>query len=137
MERPARIIRRAVKVRLRQDFSVQLSFLNNNSATSTDCDFFENSWKYLTKHPMPTDCNALSSCSSFILFRFPETHYHPHQVSMHGRFLAVRGSGGGHARSPSTIQRRVSAGSMTSSISNTVAVLSAFPCSYMSATISS
>lgn len=60
-----------------------------------------------------------------------------HHVSMHGRFLPLRGGGGGQARSPSTIQRRVSAGSITSSISNSEAVLIALPCSYMPATRSS
>ena len=62
---------------------------------------------------------------------------HGHQVSTQGRFLPVRGGGGGQARRPSTIQRRVSAGSMTSSISNRDAVLIALPCSYMPATRSS
>lgn len=60
-----------------------------------------------------------------------------HHVSMQGRFLPVRGGGGGQALSPSTIQRRVSAGSITSSISNSEAVLIALPCSYMPATRSS
>ena len=40
-----------------------------------------------------------------------------HQVSMLGRFLPARGSGAGAASSRAVIQRRVSAGSMTSSIS--------------------
>ncbi len=62
---------------------------------------------------------------------------HGHHVSMQGRFLPLRGGGGGQALSPSTIQRRVSAGSITSSISNREAVLIALPCSYMPATRSS
>ena len=40
-----------------------------------------------------------------------------HQVSMFGRFLPARGSGSPAASSTAVIQRRVSAGSMTSSIS--------------------
>jgi predicted transcriptional regulator len=52
-----------------------------------------------------------------------------HHVSTHGRFLCVRRGGGGTAFSKLRIHRRDSAGSMTSSISKCVAVLSALPCS--------
>jgi hypothetical protein len=51
----------------------------------------------------------------------------PHHVSTQGRLRAVRGGGFGTERSPATIQRRVSAGSITSSISNTDAIEIAFP----------
>jgi hypothetical protein len=51
----------------------------------------------------------------------------PHQVSTHGRFLPVRALVGGNERKPAMTQERVSAGSMTSSISNKVAALSALP----------
>src|SRR5580658_1770124 len=60
-----------------------------------------------------------------------------YQVSMQGRFLPVRGGGGGEDRSPALIQRRDSTGSITSSISKCDAVLTAFPCRYIRSTISS
>ncbi len=44
-----------------------------------------------------------------------------------GRFLPLRGAGFGALRSPMRIHFRESAGSMTSSISKKVAVLTAFP----------
>ena len=47
---------------------------------------------------------------------------------MQGRFLPVRGGGGGTEPRAVVIQRRESAGSITSSISKYVAVLSALPC---------
>ena len=50
-----------------------------------------------------------------------------HHVSMHGRFFSVRKGGFGTERSPAMIQRRVSAGSMTLSISNTEAIETALP----------
>jgi hypothetical protein len=46
---------------------------------------------------------------------------------MHGRFFPVRGGTGGADRNPAMIRARVSAGSITSSISNAIAMLSAFP----------
>ena len=58
-----------------------------------------------------------------------------YQVSTLGRFLCVRGGGGATARNAEVIHFRVSAGSMTSSNSNSDAVLSALPRSYMPATI--
>src|SRR6185369_4523354 len=51
----------------------------------------------------------------------------PHHVSTHGRFFPVRAGGGGTERSAVVIQRRDSAGSITSSISKYVAKLTAFP----------
>jgi hypothetical protein len=50
-----------------------------------------------------------------------------HHVSTLGRFFPVLGLAGGSERNPAMIHERVSAGSMTSSISNKVAVLSALP----------
>ena len=52
-----------------------------------------------------------------------------YQVSMQERFFPDLTGGGGLARNVSTTRRRVVAGSMTSSISNTLATFSAFPCS--------
>src|SRR5262249_41053066 len=52
-----------------------------------------------------------------------------HHVSTHGRFFFPLRTGGGNARRALAIRARVSAGSITSSISNTEATLSAFPCS--------
>ena len=46
---------------------------------------------------------------------------------MHGRFLVVRASGFGTERKPAMIHCRVSAGSITSSISSTEAIETAFP----------
>jgi len=46
---------------------------------------------------------------------------------MQGRFFSVLAGGFGTDRSPAMIQRRVSAGSMTLSISNTDAIETAFP----------
>jgi uncharacterized damage-inducible protein DinB len=57
-----------------------------------------------------------------------ETGARAYQVSMQGRFLPVRASGGGAERSPEAIHRRESAGSITSSISKVEATLTAFPC---------
>jgi len=54
---------------------------------------------------------------------------------MHGRFLPARGAGAGTEASARTIQRRESAGSITASISNTEDMLTAFPTSYIRATI--
>lgn len=51
-----------------------------------------------------------------------------YQVSMQERFFPDLTGGGGQARNVSTTRRRVVAGSMTSSISNTLATFSAFPC---------
>ena len=53
--------------------------------------------------------------------------HRPHHVSMHGRFFPFLDSGFGTERSPAMIQRRVSAGSMTLSISNTEAMETALP----------
>ena len=50
-----------------------------------------------------------------------------YHVSTKGRFLSDRGLAGGSERNPAITQERVCAGSMTSSISNSVAVLSALP----------
>jgi hypothetical protein len=50
-----------------------------------------------------------------------------YQVSTKGRFFSVRGLGAGSERNPVMTHERVSDGSMTSSISNSVAVLSALP----------
>ncbi len=50
-----------------------------------------------------------------------------HHVSTKGRFFPVRGLVDGSERNPAMTHERVSAGSMTSSISNKVAVLSALP----------
>src|SRR5690606_26252766 len=58
-----------------------------------------------------------------------------HHVSMWGRFLPVRGAVGAAAKALA-IQRRESAGSITSSISKWLAELIALPCSYMRSTIS-
>jgi hypothetical protein len=52
-----------------------------------------------------------------------------YHVSMQERFFPDLTGGGGLARNVSTTRRRVVAGSMTSSISNTLATFSAFPCS--------
>src|SRR5262249_20105026 len=52
-----------------------------------------------------------------------------HHVSTHGGFLPVRGTGGGRADGSWPMRARDSAGSITSSISNTDAMLSALPCS--------
>ena len=57
-----------------------------------------------------------------------------YQVSMQGRFLPLRGPGGGAAWSADMIQRRDSAGSITSSSSKWLAVFSALPRSYDFAT---
>ena len=57
--------------------------------------------------------------------------YHP---STQARFLPCRTGRGGTERSPATIQRRVSAGSITSSTWKWLPVLSALPMSYSSAT---
>jgi hypothetical protein len=51
-------------------------------------------------------------------------HYH---ASIHGRFFVVRASGFGTERRPDMIQCRVSAGSITSSISSTEAIETALP----------
>ena len=51
----------------------------------------------------------------------------PYHASMHGRLRWLRGSGFGTDRRPDMIQRRVSAGSMTSSISSTEAIETALP----------
>lgn len=48
-------------------------------------------------------------------------------MSIQACFFPSRGSTGGAERSPATIQRRVSAGSITSSSSNSEAALSALP----------
>jgi hypothetical protein len=53
--------------------------------------------------------------------------HRPHHVSMHGRFLPVLAGGFGTDRRPAMIQRRVSEGSMTLSISNTDAIETALP----------
>jgi len=58
---------------------------------------------------------------------FRRACYPDYQVSTKGRFFSVRGLGAGSERNPVMTQERVSAGSMTSSISNNVAVLSALP----------
>ena len=50
-----------------------------------------------------------------------------HHVSMQGRFFFVLAGGLGTERTPAMIQRRVSAGSMTLSISNTEAIETALP----------
>ena len=50
-----------------------------------------------------------------------------HHASMHGRLRPLRGSGFGTDRSPAMIQCRVSAGSITSSISSTEAIEAALP----------
>src|SRR5437762_1804074 len=50
-----------------------------------------------------------------------------HHPSTHGRRLPSRGGDGGTERKPATIQRRVSAGSITSSTPNRLPVLSALP----------
>jgi len=60
-----------------------------------------------------------------------------HHASIHASFLPVRFGGGGTERKAAMIQRRVSAGSITSSNSSSVAAASALPRSYMRATISS
>ena len=52
-----------------------------------------------------------------------------YQVSMLGRFLPARGDGGGDAASAVVIQRRESAGSITSSNSKCDAAFSPLPCS--------
>ena len=50
-----------------------------------------------------------------------------HHASMHGRFFVARASGFGTERKPDMIQCRVSAGSITSSISSTEAIETALP----------
>ena len=61
--------------------------------------------------------------------RRPRTAVTParYQVSMQGRFLPARGGTGGAERRPAMIRARVSAGSITSSISKCIAMLSALP----------
>src|SRR4051794_18441759 len=56
-----------------------------------------------------------------------ELLHRPHHVSIQGRFFPVRAGGFGTERRPAKIQRRVSAGSMTLSISNTEAIETALP----------
>src|SRR6266702_1183295 len=51
----------------------------------------------------------------------------PHHVSMQGRFFPALAAGFGTERRPAMIHRRVSAGSMTLSISNTDAIETALP----------
>src|SRR5262249_60033246 len=63
-------------------------------------------------------------------------HEHRHHVSMLGRFFPRAAARGGDSASIVMIQRRESAGSMTSSISKWLAVFSALPCWYMRSTIS-
>src|SRR5450759_4334546 len=58
-----------------------------------------------------------------------------YQASMQGRLRCVRGSGFGTDRRPAMIQWRVSAGSITSSISSTEAIEVALPLAYNSATL--
>ena len=50
-----------------------------------------------------------------------------YHASMHGRFFVVRASGFGTDRKPAMIHCRVSAGSITSSISSTEAIETALP----------
>src|SRR5262249_51411118 len=57
-----------------------------------------------------------------------------HQPSTNGRFFPVRGDGGGTELRPDITHVRVSAGSITLSSSNSEAVLSALPRSYIWAT---
>ena len=56
---------------------------------------------------------------------------------MNGYFFVARGLGGEVERRVALIQRRVSAGSITSSRKKCIALLSAFPPRYIFATISS
>jgi hypothetical protein len=60
--------------------------------------------------------------------RTPRPGAGDYQVSMQERFFPDLTGGGGLDRNVSTTRRRVVAGSMTSSISNTLATFSAFPC---------
>ena len=60
-----------------------------------------------------------------------------HHPSTQGRFFPSRGATGGIDRRPATIQRRVSAGSITSSTSHRDPAFRALPRSYNSATIPS
>src|SRR5438093_794620 len=67
---------------------------------------------------------ACGDVDCFASLAMTKQNYH---ASMHGRFLVVRASGFGTERSPAMIHCRVSAGSITSSISSTEAIETALP----------
>ena len=79
----------------------------------------------------PSGCRTRGEMDSGFALRAPRNDEAydggVHHASMHGRFLAVRGSGFGTERRPDMIQCLVSAGSMTSSISSTEAIETALP----------
>src|SRR5262249_33339559 len=89
-------------------------------------------------HAQPVRVGRHCQCSTpTVIARRGRRTLARHHASIHECFLPVRATLGGADRSPAMIRRRVSAGSITSSISKSAAAFSALPFSYMAATISS